>query len=88
MGEKMSRTREINVFLNRFENFDNASISYKKCDVYCVKAKLIIELPERKVTISESDFMKSLDKYCFENAHTKSLSGMMAGFKEDLFKDA
>ena len=83
----MSRTREINVYLNRFENFDNASISYKKCDTYCVKAKLIIELPERKVTISESDFMDSITKCCHQNPSVKSLNEMILMFRDDLFKD-
>lgn len=79
----MSRTREIDVYLNRFENFDNPSISYKKCDVYCVKAKLIVELPERKVTISESEFDELFKGKLFCNEH--SLKDL---FKELIFKDA
>ena len=78
----MSRTREINVYLNRFENFDNASISYKKCDTYCVKAKLIIELPERKVTISESELLYAIRYSGFAGDEDNA-----AELKARLFKD-
>lgn len=56
-----NRRKEINVYLTK-QDFDD----YKRGDAFVVspndgkykkyKATLIIELPERKVTISESDF--------------------------------
>jgi hypothetical protein len=62
----MSRTREIDVYADKYaiesllKHTDGYQIFIrsKKSDRDDLKCKLIIELPERKVTISESEFNK------------------------------
>ena len=83
----MSRTREYEVFLSDTDFRELSSIQHCLIDISTnyrsekrIKAKLIIELPERKVTISESEFMKIWD-------NTKTFSDFKE-IKDRLFKDA
>jgi len=57
----MSRTKEIDVWVKKsFEmNFSNnyiADVHNRPTELYPIKAKLIIEIPEKKITITESEF--------------------------------
>lgn len=49
-----------------------------------IKAKLIIELPERKVTISESELDKALDSIRFLDRGPMTIKTL----KDAIFKDA
>ena len=65
------KTKEIDVwicsdFLNGHEEiFD--SISEKKIDEFNIKAKLIIEIPEKKIEITESEFDEAYANAGFSN---------------------
>ena len=83
----MSRTREIEVYADKyaFESLLNHTDGYeifirnRQADNSDVKCKLIIELPERKVTISESEFDALV------GANNTANTGWI---KNKLFKDA
>ena len=51
------------------------------------KAKLIIELPERKVEITESEFDEAVKDYDLHNPCLKAFSGAMEHIKQKLFGD-
>lgn len=62
------RTKEINGWVYKSESGDyNNSLFHTKFplnfhDLNGVKAKLIIEVPEKKITISESEFDKAVNE--------------------------
>ena len=84
----MSRTREIEVWVEPI--FANTKLSKgivtREPSDRTIKAKLIIELPERKVTISESDFDKAF-KFIARPDWLMTFEGFELA-KEKLFKDA
>lgn len=54
----MSRKREVEVYMSEEVTLDGTGYwcNINQAGGYRIKAKLIIELPERKVTITESEF--------------------------------
>lgn len=66
----MNRTKEIDVWVNGSEIkklqpdcTDSFTVYTKDCFSPSIKAKLIIELPERKVEITESMFDEAWEKF-------------------------
>ena len=91
----MSRTRELEMFLNpkELDNLDNCKfggLTLVSRDGYnYLKVKLIIELPERKVTISEDDIDKAFNSIRYLERHEDSLCPYTVRWLKDaLFKDA
>lgn len=66
----MKKTREIDVFVNpatlKHETIRVVSLDALIIQNEWIKAKLIIEEPERTVTISESDFDAAFREWCPE----------------------
>ena len=86
----MSRTREIEVWIHKnvivngvYEKGSKILPLHEYPNCEWVEAKLIIELPERKVTISESEF----DEAWARNTGT-TFSELRERLKEKFFKDA
>lgn len=85
------KTKEIEVYVHEgFENWDDDSclihsnVYNKKHTNYTVKAKLIIEIPEKKIEITESDFERIVKEY----AVIDDGSNVWRDLKKDLgFKD-
>lgn len=97
----MIRTREIEVLIydnglrNSIQRLEkenewinvHSPLSRNIDKTQMIKAKLIIELPERKVTISESEFDEALSQVFEKNFFAKD-SAFYSNIKEKLFKDA
>ena len=90
----MSRTREINGWIYRSQA-DHKRIEFSTTqDVMSgvnerIKAKLIIELPERKVTISEDDLDKAFNSIRYLERHEDALCPYTVKWLKDaIFKDA
>ena len=81
----MSRTREIKgwIYNNGYSFHERFPDNFNEM-VGVSKATLIIELPERKVTISESDF-DGLSEEC--ESRTVTDGRVLAMLKSKLFKD-
>lgn len=81
------KTREIEgwvypdstILYERFpDNFD---------EIGGLKARLIIEIPEKKITISESEFDKSLGGLIFESSRLFEAEKFLTNIKQRLFKE-
>lgn len=89
---KMSRTREISGIVTRTSGIGDKAVyqfieNGQSQGIY-EKATLIIELPERKVTISESEFFNKIYKYFHNCSEGTTYNGMANELKDEFFKDA
>jgi len=85
----MSRTREISGIVTRTSGIGDKAVyqfieNGQSQGIY-EKARLIIELPERKVTISESEFEQLWRDACKQNLYIENITEWM---RNKLFKDA
>lgn len=92
----MSRTREIEVWVQESEIF-NRDLASAEIRVFTVnhfnykplKAKLIIELPSPKITISEEDVDKAFNSIRYLEVHENNLCPYtVRHLRMALFKDA
>jgi hypothetical protein len=84
------KTREIEVWINKDSFMNETDARTAVCNyqfINSIKAKLIIEIPEREITIKESEFESVLNRYICENPSIKTLNGIMEAFKEKLFAE-
>lgn len=88
----MSRTREIEVYIHEEASSEKTGYwcNAEKVGSYQLKAKLIIELPERKVTISESKIRDCYDSFrILDNQNERTLVySFIEHMKNELFKDS
>lgn len=64
------KTKEINVWVNKYfyQNYtschnDSANIQMRQDELYNIKAKLVVEIPEKKIEITESELDEVLDDF-------------------------
>jgi len=82
------KNKEIECFVHRDlieKLWDQAVVSKSiksKKDHY--SAKLIIEIPEKKIEITESDFDRAISLYGAHNLEVKTYSGLVKTLKKEL----